>query len=252
MVERGGHEKILASCLMLDISTTGKQSDTNMDKLLQQRYITSPLQLPPFSLNTNPPHLQPRIHLIRHIISSIRIPRITQIKHILLKILLPNILRAFQNLHKQPPTHMPREMAMQRPRPRIILLELQHHETRLHSPSRIARILHLMDVAAQRVSCVDDAAVPVAEALGENVVVVAVQMHGVSADERVVNEVKAHVFSAGELVDVPLWLEVCAAVLGFHEDGRVIIAAVRLVVEVPDEVCAVGFELEVDALRYVG
>lgn len=218
---------------------------------------TQLIELQPLLPITSLPHhlksiLQARINLVRGVLSRIRIPDIAELKDIGVEILLDDFLGLLENLQEQAAAHVPSEMAMQGPSSRVVLHELQHHEGRLDGAGDVARVLHLVHVAALRVGGVGHGAVPLAVALGENVVVVAVEMHGVAADEAVVDEVDADVFCAGELVHVPFGLEVGLAVLGLEEHRRVVVAAVSAVVEIPDEVCAVGLELEVDALDVVG
>lgn len=69
-------------------------------------------------------------------------------------------------------------MAVERPNTWVILLELQDHEAWFDSASDIARILQLVNVATKSVLWVDDAAIPLAIAFREHMIVVAMEMHG--------------------------------------------------------------------------
>ena len=119
--------------------------------------------------------LLPRINLIHNILRRIRIPRITRILHHRRQHLLLNQRILLNRIDIQSPTNMPRNMAMERPRARIIGVVLQHDVGRV----RGSAALDELRVAALRVFLVRDDAVPFAEALGEDVEIVAVEMHGV-------------------------------------------------------------------------
>lgn len=54
---------------------------------------------------------------------------------------------------------------------------------------------------------------------------------------------------AWELVDIPLGLKGTPPFLNIKKNRRVVVASVRFVVQEPDEVCAIGSEVEVNALR---
>ena len=96
-------------------------------------------------------------------------------------------------------TDMPRDMAMERPHARIIRLVLQHDVAR-HAGGAALDELH---VATLGVVLVGDCAVPGADALGQDVEVVAVEMHGVGGGEFVLDN-DADGAVVAEVVDVPL------------------------------------------------
>ncbi len=94
---------------------------------------------------------------------------------------------------------MPRDMAMERPHARVVRDVLQHDIPRRGRRTR----LHELDVATLRVGLVDDGAVPGADALGEDVEVVAVKMHGVRGAEFVLDD-DADGAVGAKVVHVPL------------------------------------------------
>ena len=97
---------------------------------------------------------------------------------------------------------MPRNMAMQRPNPRIIRLKLQHHKPRL--PRRIIHRLQQLHIPPLRVHLLD-VPIPLPDTLGHNPEIVAVEVHGVGdvvAEVVVENDTDGGV--CAEVVDVPL------------------------------------------------
>lgn len=96
---------------------------------------------------------------------------------------------------------MPRDVAVQRPHARVVGVELQHQVSGLGPHARLDELC----VAALRVREID-AAVPVADALGQDPEVVAVQVHrvGGAGDEELVAKDDADGGIAAEVVDVPL------------------------------------------------
>jgi hypothetical protein len=94
-------------------------------------------------------------------------------------------------------------MAMERPDTRVVLIELQYHERRNDASGSILRILKHVHVATDSVFRVRNNAIPVPETFGEDVKVVAVEMHGVTADETIIYEVDADGLVGAEVVDIP-------------------------------------------------
>ena len=94
---------------------------------------------------------------------------------------------------------MPRDMAVEGPRARIVRVVLQHEVRRVRGRAPLDQ-LH---VAALRVARVRDGAVPGPEAFGEDVEVVPVQVHGVRGDEGVVDD-EADGGVGAEVVDLPV------------------------------------------------
>ena len=94
---------------------------------------------------------------------------------------------------------MPRDMAVEGPRARIVRVVLQHDVRRVRGRAPLDQLR----VAALRVARVRDGAVPGPEALGEDVEVVPVQVHGVRGDEGVVDD-EADGGVGAEVVDLPV------------------------------------------------
>ena len=92
----------------------------------------------------------------------IRIPRLTDIRHHRRQHPLPQQPRLLNRIDVQPPTHMPRDVAMKGPRAGVVGVVLQND---VGGIVRGAALQHLR-VAALRVLRVRDVAVPFAEALG--------------------------------------------------------------------------------------
>ena len=85
---------------------------------------------------------------------------------------------------------------MERPGARVVRVVLQNNVRGV----RGGTALHQLCVAALRVLRVGDLAVPGSETLGENVEVVAVEVHGVGCEEFVV-DYQAHGGVGAEVVD---------------------------------------------------
>lgn len=110
---------------------------------------------------------------------------------------------------------MPRDVAMEGPRAGVVGVVLQDD---VGGIVRGAALQHLR-VAALRVLRVRDVAVPFAEALGEHVEVVAVQVHRVRGEKFVV-DYEADGGVGAEVVDGPLGVRVGeVACVGEGEDG---------------------------------
>ena len=159
--------------------------------------------------------LLPRINLIHHILRRVRVPRITRILHHRRQHFLLYQRVLLNRVDVQSPANMPRDVAMEGPRARIIGVVLQHNVCRV----RGGAALDELRVAALRVLLIRDDAVPFAETLGEHVEVVAVEVHGVGGDEGVVDD-KADGGVGVEVVDGPFWVGVGeVAGIGEGEDG---------------------------------
>ena len=99
-------------------------------------------------------------------------------------------------------TDMPGDMAMEGPDARIIGEVLEDDVAGRGGGTPLDEL----DVAALGVLLVDDGAVPGADALGEDVEVVAVEVHGVGGRELVLDD-DADGAVVAEVVDVPLRVE---------------------------------------------
>ena len=97
---------------------------------------------------------------------------------------------------------MPRDMAMERPDAWIIRVVLEHDVARRCGGARLDEL----DVAALRVLLMGDGAVPGADALGQDVEVVSVQVHGVRGGEFIFHDDSDRGVGA-EVVGVPLRVE---------------------------------------------
>ena len=143
-----------------------------------------------------------------------------------------NILRPFQHIDIQARTHVPRDVAMERPHARIIHVEL-HNDI----PRRAARVSGRQDlhVAALRVVHVRDLPVPRACSRGEDKEVVPVEVHRVESEWDVAVDDEAHGGVGAEVVDVPLRVLRVGdvALVGEEEDWVVEVCAEGLVVHVP-------------------
>jgi hypothetical protein len=99
---------------------------------------------------------------------------------------------------------MPSQMTVKRPNTRVILIELQNHKGRNNTSGGILSILQHMHIATNSVGGVDNSAVPGAEAFSEDVEVMTVEMHRVTANEAVVYEVDADGFIGAKVKYVPI------------------------------------------------
>ena len=119
------------------------------------------------------------------------------------------------SINIQTRANMPRNMAMERPHARIIRIVLQDDISR---SGRTARLDDL-HVATLRVGLMGYFAVPGADAFGEDVEIVAVEMHGVGGWEFVLDD-EADGAVVAEVVDVPLGIEWIGdvALVGEDED----------------------------------
>ena len=94
---------------------------------------------------------------------------------------------------------MPRDMAMEGPCARVVGVVLQDNVARVGGRATLDELR----VATLRVLCVRDLSVPAAGAFGEDVEVVAVEVHGVGGDEFVVDD-EADGGVGAEVVDGPV------------------------------------------------
>ena len=123
--------------------------------------------------------------------------------------------RLLDRIDVQTRADMPRDMAMERPHARIIRVILEHE-----IPRRASRAgLDNLDVATLGICLVDDCAVPGSDTLGQDVEIVAVEMHGVGGWELVLDD-DADGAVGSEVVDVPLGVEGVGdvALVGEDED----------------------------------
>lgn len=122
---------------------------------------------------------QPRINLLHNIMSRILTPIPTRLRHNLRHIPLLDPLGLLHQIDIQPPTHMPRDVAVKGPYARVVGVVLQHE---------VAVWLHHLHVAPVGEGVVCYAAVPGAGAFGEDEEVVPVEMHGVEGGEVVFDD----------------------------------------------------------------
>ena len=158
--------------------------------------------------------LLPRINLIHNILRRVRIPRITRILHHGRQHFLLDQSVLLNRVDVQPTAHVPRDVAMEGPRARIVGVVLQHDVCRVRGRAALDELR----VAALRVFLVRDGAVPFAETLGEDIEIMPVEMHGVGGEECVV-DYEAHGGVGVEVVDGPFWVWVGEiALIGERED----------------------------------
>ena len=136
---------------------------------------------------------------------------------------------------------------MERPNTWIVGIVLQDQITRRGGRAR----LHELHVTALGVLLMGDGSVPSADAFGQHIKVVAVQVHRVGGGKLVVHDY-AHGAVVTKVVDVPFWVlrvgEV--ALVGEHEERMVVVGAEGDAVHVEEVVaCFVGAEGDVDFLR---
>ena len=100
-------------------------------------------------------------------------------------------------------TQMPRDMAMERPDAGIVLIPLQHDIRRLLDGAATRDLLHIPSLW---IAWVGDCSIPCPSASGQDLEVMAVQVHWVVGKELVVDD-HANRRSAALVEDVPLRLE---------------------------------------------
>ena len=120
---------------------------------------------------------------------------------------------------------VPRDVAVERPHARVVGDVLQHDVARGGGGAR----LDDLDVAALGVLLVDDGAVPGADALGQDVEVVPVQVHGVGGRELVLDD-EPDGRVVPEVVGVPLRVEGVGDVALVGEDEHGVAGGWRSVV----------------------
>ena len=122
----------------------------------------------------------------------------------------------FDGVDVQARADVPRDVAVERPHPRVIRLVLQHDIAGVGRGTG----LHDLHVAALGVLLVDDRAVPGSDALGEDVEVVAVEVHRVVLCKFVFDD-DAHGAVVSEVVDVPFGIGGIrdVALVGEDENG---------------------------------
>ena len=185
-------------------SNRTQSSHTRIDVVVHSRL----LPLHPFrTLRHQPPNLpllQATINLIHNMIMSISIPINTKLIYTLRNLSLLQLLCLLHRINIQARANMPRDVAMERPDAWIIGLVLQDNEAWFGEGDGLSEDLY---VAALGVLLMGYRAVPETGAFGEDVEVVAVEMHGVGGEwEEVVND-QADGRVGAEIVDVPLGVE---------------------------------------------
>lgn len=107
--------------------------------------------------------------------------------------------RLLNRVDVQPRADVPRDVAVEGPHARVVRLVLQHDVARRGGGAR----LHELHVPPLRVGLVGDCAVPGADALGQDVEVVPVQVHRVRGGEFVLHD-EPDGGVVAEVVGVPL------------------------------------------------
>ena len=158
-----------------------------------------------------PTPLQPRINFLNHVVTRVIRPGDASLLDAVRQHPLLQLGHLLDRVDIQARAHMPRDVAMERPHAGVVRLVLQHDVT---------VSLHELHVAPLRVLLVDDGAVPGPEALGQDVEVVAVEVHGVGGGEVVVDDYPDRGVVA-EVVGVPLRVEGVrdVALVGEDEHG---------------------------------
>ena len=123
--------------------------------------------------------------------------------------------RLLNRIDVQTRADMPRDMAMERPHARIVRVILEHDIARRASSAR----LNDLHIATLGICLVNDCAVPGSDALGQDVEIVAVEMHGVGGWELVLDDDTDGAVGS-EVVDVPLGVKGIrdVALIGEDED----------------------------------
>lgn len=135
---------------------------------------------------------------------------------------------------------VPRDVAVERPHARVVCLDLEDNVP--------VAAQHLSVPALRVLGIGQRLAVPGPVAFGQNVHVVAVDVHRVDGDVEVVKD-DADGPLAAEVVDVVLGRKFWVGLVGGEEQGGIVVGAEGLVVEEEDVVaCGVGFKVKVDDL----
>lgn len=124
---------------------------------------------------------------------------------------------------------MPRDMAVKGPDARVICVELNDHVRRLGGADGVLQEVY---VPSLRVVGVRHVAVPNSCAFGEDVHVVAVQMHGMAPRGGVVVDDEADGCARAKVKDVVARREVSVAVLGVEQNRVVVVCAECAIIHV--------------------
>ena len=178
-------------------------------------------------LSYNPfPLPQSTVDLLHHVFIRIRIPILASLRDHLRNSQRIDILWPLHESHEQALTQMERNMAMERPCPGIISIVLDDHVSKWREVLRISTL---------RVARSCDGAIPGSIAAGEDVEIVAVQVHWVRT-RVVVVDVDADAAVCQEVYDIPLRVIGVGVVLllGEEQYGVVVIALEGVAVHVEE------------------
>jgi hypothetical protein len=120
---------------------------------------------------------QPRIDLLRQILTTPRRPVATRLRHRRRELDLLDLLGVRDSIHIQAAGHVPSHVAVERPHAGVVGFDLHDHVRRCAVGLGVVQNVH---VAALWVLWVDDAAVPFAVTFSKNVHIVAVVMETIS------------------------------------------------------------------------
>ena len=147
--------------------------------------------------------------------STIRSPLATSLRDNLRQHSLFNQSVLLNGVDIQPCADMPRNMAMKRPYSRVVCVILKH-KIPGHGAIPVRR-LHQLHVSSLGVMDVLNGAIPGAGALGEDVEVVAVKVHGMRCGEMIADN-DADGGITAEVVHVPLRVEGIGEIALIGED----------------------------------
>lgn len=136
---------------------------------------------------------------------------------------------------------MPSNVAVERPDARVIRVILNDHVTRVNSTVSVdACRLQELHVAPLGILYVSNGSVPHADALGEDVEIVAMEMHRVRGSDLILHN-DANAVVCPEVVDVPLWIVGVRGVpkVGKQKDRVVVVGSERLSVHPPQDVAGI-------------
>jgi len=206
----------------------------------------SPIPYTPGYVNLPDPlktTLQSRVDLVRNIGVCPRVPFCANIVYRRRNRESLDIFWPLQDVDVQSPAHVPSNVAMRRPDCRVVLLKLEHDIGR--NCGALCR-LHELDISPLCIGWVNDRAVPVAKALGEDVKVVTMYVDGVSAESEEVPEDKADRRVGAEVIDVPFGWEGQVACIDIIQHWAIVDGTEAAVVHEPDEIGTVALKHDVD------
>ena len=140
-----------------------------------------------------------RINLVHNMPRRPCVPRLACIRHNRRQHPLLQLARLLDRVDVQSAAHVPRNVAMEGPRAGIVRVVLQNDVCRICYGASLDQL----GVTALRVLRVGDVAVPYAEALGEHVEIVSVEMHWVGGGDRVIHY-ETHGGVGSEVEDGPV------------------------------------------------